>query len=253
MDARNLAIVVGPNLVKSSNPIRDVQICSVAGGSTDGTTLGTVLVLCISRYYECFEELHDRAEALSPTKSNDSLTRSEQDADWAVVSNASGTWTARALGASGHTTLAHDENAFGIGDDEDDDDAHDDMGAPPSAWSSAGVNGAFKPRHRSTASRGSGSRLSSASASVRTGGSSTPGTMRGRARSTVSVDKGSGTLRGSISVGTRGTGGTMRGKTPGAGVEAISITAAGFFTAPDDAPTVPASHIKSTRNVTNST
>ncbi|PWN18747.1 RhoGAP-domain-containing protein, partial [Microstroma glucosiphilum] len=74
MDATNLATVWGPNLVRSSDPLKDMAMCAVAGapkmstsmphaGSTGKlagsdlppTTLGTLLKLCIDRYYEIFE------------------------------------------------------------------------------------------------------------------------------------------------------------------------------------------------------
>lgn len=61
-----------------------------------------------------------------------------------------------------------------------------------------------------------------------------------KARSLISIEKGSGSgtlggRKGSISIGTGR--GTVKGS--GAGVEAIGITAAGFFTAPSSAPSVP--------------
>jgi len=70
---------------------------------------------------------------------------------------------------------------------------------------------------------------------TRNGGGYSQATVH-KAKSMVSIDNGhgtSGTRRGSISVG-RGT-----RKSSGAGVEAISITAEGFFSAPNSAPPVP--------------
>ncbi|CAO1613363.1 unnamed protein product [Parajaminaea phylloscopi] len=77
MDATNLATVWAPNLLRSSDPIRDVAMCSVAGApkmqthmrnaagsgegpgaktaAASGPTLGTILKVCIERYYEVFE------------------------------------------------------------------------------------------------------------------------------------------------------------------------------------------------------
>ncbi|KAK7054514.1 hypothetical protein VNI00_003712 [Paramarasmius palmivorus] len=76
MDAHNLAIVICPNLVKGTNPAKDVMMCSPINFTTTPTspqpstsqqphqtTLGTVIKLCIQRYYEIFDEVHDRAEA----------------------------------------------------------------------------------------------------------------------------------------------------------------------------------------------
>ena len=91
MDAHNLAIVITPNLVSSSNPILDVAICTVppppssshsvpsapllppsvtqlpaALAVADGkTTLGAVIKLSIQRYYEIFDEVPDRSEAIA--------------------------------------------------------------------------------------------------------------------------------------------------------------------------------------------
>ncbi|KAJ3819677.1 Rho GTPase activation protein [Lentinula raphanica] len=97
MDAHNLAVVLCPNLVRGSSPIRDVQMCVVPGGpqlfstpstsspsspsippssssssSTSNpakpslaegkTTLGAVIKLCIERYYEIFDEVVDPGE-----------------------------------------------------------------------------------------------------------------------------------------------------------------------------------------------
>ncbi|THU99801.1 RhoGAP-domain-containing protein [Dendrothele bispora CBS 962.96] len=98
MDAHNLAVVLTPNLVKGSNPVRDVQMCVIpastgpttamnlfprsgsssnpssplsssphtpstpAAISENRTTLGMVIKLCIQRYYEVFDEFLDRGE-----------------------------------------------------------------------------------------------------------------------------------------------------------------------------------------------
>ncbi|KAG9315979.1 hypothetical protein JVU11DRAFT_3637 [Chiua virens] len=62
---------------------------------------------------------------------------------------------------------------------------------------------------------------------------------RSRARSTLSIEKignGVGTGRGSISIGR----GTLR-KASGSGVEAMGITAGGFFTPPASPPPLPTS------------
>ncbi|KAK7690195.1 hypothetical protein QCA50_006846 [Cerrena zonata] len=93
MDAHNLAVVICPNLVSGSNPLRDVMLCAVPGGpslhsiptqsqppqpstpSTSNpaalaegkTTLGLVVKLCIQRYYEIFDDLPDPTEALHKT------------------------------------------------------------------------------------------------------------------------------------------------------------------------------------------
>ncbi|KAK1236295.1 hypothetical protein PQX77_000456 [Marasmius sp. AFHP31] len=133
MDAYNLAVVITPNLVKGSNPIRDVLICAVQGGppgtspvtssslrpqmpqsasgattpslgtsppqpntpttprvsviastpnatpprsptapptspppANTNTALGSIIKLCIERFYEVFDEVWDPTEAVSP-------------------------------------------------------------------------------------------------------------------------------------------------------------------------------------------
>ncbi|KAG8733033.1 hypothetical protein FRC12_019002, partial [Ceratobasidium sp. 428] len=91
MDAHNLALCIAPNLVRSEDPVRDVKICTVppsAGAlqmsattwNTPGsapsstapaaprragtTTLGEIVKICIERYFEIFEDVPDRGEAL---------------------------------------------------------------------------------------------------------------------------------------------------------------------------------------------
>ncbi|KAL1746530.1 hypothetical protein HDZ31DRAFT_33971 [Schizophyllum fasciatum] len=265
MDAHNLAIVLCPNLVSSKAPMRDVMMCSIPNGpspfdtpsapsaassatssplsaSSEGrATLGMVIKLCIQRYYEIFDEVRDRSEAIAPTT------------DTAVVSSSSSSASGASQGpASGTFRIA----------DEDEEDSIDDIavdGGLPSHGRKHSVqrpvNGhgppsAFRPRHRTTQSgmsnqsgvsnrsnkSGSGASLRSAPAP---GGGRSPqqgefGTV-GRARSTISIDHGgfgtigAGGKKGSISVGR----GTTR-KSAGAGVEAIGITAAGFFAPPSE-------------------
>ncbi|KAG8739574.1 hypothetical protein FRC10_005434 [Ceratobasidium sp. 414] len=92
MDAHNLALCIGPNLVRSNDPVRDVKICTVPpsagalqmsattwntpGSAPDAppasapprrsgtTTLGEIVKICIERYFEIFEDTPDRGEAL---------------------------------------------------------------------------------------------------------------------------------------------------------------------------------------------
>jgi len=93
MDATNLAIVFTPNLVSNEIPVRAIQmsIVSISNKSKDtaesarqsshsqaanvvnllggppphaGTTLGTVVKVCIERYYEIFDEVRDVTEAV---------------------------------------------------------------------------------------------------------------------------------------------------------------------------------------------
>ncbi|KAG5641048.1 hypothetical protein DXG03_006293 [Asterophora parasitica] len=249
MDAHNLSVVICPNLVKGSNPIRDVMMCAVPGGpailasnarsppapasQAEGrTTLGMVIQICIQRYYEVFDEVWDRSEALPQS-------RSFQDA------------SARSS-ASASPQPPHD--------DDDDDDIDDAMlvmpigpghgpktASPPSAWgaSLAAGSSTYKPQHphRSNLSGGSSSsRVRSVHTAFGNGSGSIGGASgyaypsMGKAKSMISIENGAGTgeRKGSISIGR----GTTR-KSSGAGVEALGITAEGFFSAPKTAPPVP--------------
>jgi Rho GTPase-activating protein 1 len=246
MDATNLTIVLGPNLLKSSSPLRDVQM---AGVSTAESTLGTVLRTCILRYYECFEDVPDRAEAVAPLAEEVSDASSADDS----------------LGSS--TTF---EVVDADADDEEIDDAmlvmplgpsgsaDSTANSPPSAWGTPAqapaqeTQAPYKVRTRKSAPVSRTSTLSSATAarslhtpteSIKTGSGGTVG--KPRARSVVSIERGDGSAPGtmgravgSIRIG-RGGNGTVRGKAAGAGVSAVGVTAAGFFAAPEDAPPVP--------------
>lgn len=260
MDAHNLALVLCPNLISGPNPARDVVMCSIPGGPSlydsmptprsnpaalaEGkSTLGMVIKVCIQRYYEVFDEVHDRSEAIPPQRSFHG-----EVAPLSPSSSESG------------SSLQHRN---GNDDDEDIDDAmlvmpigpsqshetnavrnrRSSPSPPPSAWAAGGA--AYKPRHRSTNSGGSSSGVrsmhtvlgESASGSGNTGGGYSYASMS-KAKSMISIEKGGpvGTTgrKGSISVGR----GTTR-KSTGAGVEAIGITAEGFFSAPSSAPPVP--------------
>ncbi|KAF5371987.1 hypothetical protein D9615_008144 [Tricholomella constricta] len=267
MDAHNLSVVICPNLVKGSNPVRDVMMCAVPGAPTilasnvrppppspathaEGrTTLGMVIQVCIQRYYEVFDEVWDRTEALPQS-------RSFQEQDTSERSSAS-------------ASPQPNGNGNGVDIDNDDDDDIDDAmlvmpigpggqsqsqrpkASPPSAWAASLGQGSttttYKPQHphRSTLSGGS----SSSSARVRSvhtafGNGSMAGMSEyaypsmSKAKSMISIENGSGTVsggrKGSISIGR----GTTR-KSSGAGVEAFGITAEGFFSAPKAAPPVP--------------
>ncbi|RDB14657.1 Rho GTPase-activating protein 8 [Hypsizygus marmoreus] len=257
MDAYNLAVVLSPNLVKGSNVARDVMMCAVPGGpvifqsnatapvlpavvhAEGKTTLGMVIYTCIRRYYEIFDEVWDRSEALPLSPSyQDNSERS----------------SASASPQPAQDSLPND-------DDDDIDDAmlvmpigpaqaNGKMG-PPSAWNVAVNAGGstYKPRHRSNLSGGSPSGVRSVhTAFGESGNGSTNGgagaygyPSMSKAKSMISIENGAGTIggrKGSISVGR----GTTR-KSSGAGVEALGITAEGFFTAPSTAPPVPTRRI----------
>ncbi|TFK34785.1 CDC42 rho GTPase-activating protein [Crucibulum laeve] len=250
MDAHNLAVVLCPNLVKGTNPARDVMMCAVPGGpalfqpqsspfgtpppsssspQVEGrTTLGLIIKLCIQRYYEIFDEVWDRTEAvpqqdgavssesssLSGGQRRASVVRSDDDSE-----DIDDTMLVMPIGPSHRSNNSIQHGISG--------------GRPPSAW--GGAAGA------STPGGGSGVRsvhtVFGENTSVKGGvpGFSYP-TM-GKAKSMISIEKGSGTThgrKGSISVGR----GTTR-KSTGAGVEAMGVTAEGFFSPPSNAPPVP--------------
>jgi len=224
-------------------------MCSVPGGpalhpaqssvpapsAPNRTTLGMIVKLCIQRYYEIFDEVLDRSEARP-------LTRSFVEDD--VASSGSSTRAARAqlVTPRRFSTLSRgssNRDSRALDDDESIDDTMLIMpvdaapGVPPSAWGNPGsISGAgtFRPRPRIELP-GSGSQGPSSARSMHTlrhaAGTAGPG-QTNRAKSTISIEKASGTIRTtSISVGR----GTMR-KASGAGVEAVGVTASGFFTPP---------------------
>ncbi|OSX56415.1 hypothetical protein POSPLADRAFT_1159761 [Postia placenta MAD-698-R-SB12] len=237
MDAHNLAVVITPNLVSGSNPLRDVMMCAVPGGAfpfdstpsfsptastpaTGRTTLGMVIKLCIQRFYEVFDEVHDRSEAI--------LQRPFEP---------------RPSSPSSPSSPRADRRRDSTYDDDDDiDDAMLVMPIGPS--SSSQPAGARSPPHAVPSAKvarngaGAGTTGRSVHTTIKGGGGAAStyspyGTVN-KARSTISIERGGAARKGSISVGR----GTSR-KSAGAGVEAIGITAEGFFAAPDTAPPVP--------------
>ncbi|KAI0304322.1 hypothetical protein B0F90DRAFT_1625846 [Multifurca ochricompacta] len=256
MDAHNLTIVLCPNLLSGASPAKDIMMCALPGGSTlhpdlsptskplqqGRTTLGTVIKLCVQRYYEIFDEIQDRSEALPPARSftEDDVASSGSSSPRAVGAHLSN--TQKRLSALSRGSSNRDSRGF------DDDESIDDtmlvmtvdsvVGAPPSAWGNMGSvpgSGTSRSRPRSELPGGGSQGLSSARSMHIPGHAA--GTAKlgpaNRARSTISIENVNGTIRkGSISIGR----GTMR-KTSGAGVEAISVTASGFFAPP--VPPVP--------------
>ena len=245
MDAHNLALVLTPNLAKSLNFKKDLEMCSVPitpgiaaqfygqTAKSSSATLGLVIKICVSRYYEIFDEVVDRTEAVPPELSSSSFTV----VDWNEP-----------LSASAMSFSSDISGTQVDGDDESIDDqmlvmplgptspgtpgSRTDGLSPPSAWSSTTtIPTSYKPRQRAKGSN----------QSLHTSGSGTGRNMQGtvgKAKSMISIEKGKvgsgpGGKKGSISIG-RGT--TRKGT--GSGVEAVGITANGFFT-PDSAPPVP--------------
>jgi Rho GTPase-activating protein 1 len=256
MDAHNLSIVLCPNLVSGSSPTKDVMMCTLPGGPTlhpaqspapappapGRTTLGMIVKLCIQRYYEIFDEVRDRSEARPPTRSfaEDDVASSGSLSQRAARAQLV---TPRRFSTLSRGSSSRDSRAL------DDDESIDDTmlimpvdaapGVPPSAWGNPGSvsgSGTFRQRPRIDLP-GSVSQGPSSARSMHTprhaAGPAGPGQTK-RAKSTISIEKASGTIRtGPISVGR----GTMR-KASGAGVEAVGVTASGFFTPP--VPPLPA-------------
>ena len=240
MDSYNLAIVITPNLVKGSNPMRDVMMCAVPGARavTDSlpgslpaatppnaspnpnasianreTPLGAIIALCIRRYYEIFDEVVDRSEAVKPWKALGRLGASGGQGE--------------GEGEEPKYVLADDDEEF-----DDEEEAPQIGTSPPTAWNAK--------RHRTTASSGS--------AQIQTQARSThgPPPPPPKPRSTYSIDvgHGPGTRRGSITIGTGKGRSTRGGSMSGSGVEALGITAEGFFTPPSGATPVPTQSVK---------
>lgn len=247
MDAHNLAIVLCPNLVSGSSPAKDIVICSLPGGPTlhpelsntppptpqGRTTLGMIIKLCIHRYYEIFDEVQDRSEARPPVRSfvEDDVASSGSSSrrvNGANLGNGTKRLSALSRGSS-------NRDSRGFDDDESIDDTMLVMpvdsvsGAPPSAWGSTAGSGMARTRARSEMSGGGGSQGFSSPRSTNALNNSAAAGQTYRARSTIGIEKASGTIRGkgTVSIGR----GTVR-KASGAGVEAIGVTASGFFAPP---------------------
>lgn len=237
MDSYNLAIVITPNLVKGSNPVRDVMMCAVPGarsvtdslpGSSPSVTppnaspnpnasivnketpLGAIIALCIRRYYEIFDEVVDRSEAVKPWKTLGRL----------------GVNGGQGEGEGPRYVLADDDEEF------DDDEEVPQVGtSPPTAWNAK--------RHRTTASSGSAQGQARS-----THGPPPPPPPKPRSTYSIDVGYGPGTRRGSITIGTGKGRSTRAGSMSGSGVEALGITAEGFFTPPSGAPPLPTQSVK---------
>lgn len=259
MNPTNLAMMITPNLLKGSNLVQDIMMSSVpvstagtgmsAGtavstfasesadktGTSEGkTTLGMVIAFCIGRYYEVFDEVVDRSEAIAPWKPT------ERPAS--VGEDASGTYI--------------------LGEDEDLDDELSDVQrisnqSTGNLGPSSRISAAWK-RHKQKNSMESNNQSMSvrsfhelSSTSPSAWNTRFPPTniypSHGKTRSVISIENsanspiGNATMRrGSITIGK---GATRKGS--GSPVEAIGITASGFFTPPgvvsQTVPTLPAS------------
>ena len=247
MDAHNLALVLTPNLAKGSNFKRDLEMCAVSsnpglvaqlGGQTakhSSATLGLVIKICISHYYEIFDEVVDRTEAIPPQLSTSSFTVVDSNEPLSASASSFSSETqvdgddesiddqmlVMPLGPTSQSTAGNRTNGL----------------SPPSAWSShTPTPTSYKPRQRATPPKRLNQSLHTTPGTG--GGGNLQGTV-GKAKSTISIEKGMigggpGGRKGSISIG-RGT--TRKGT--GSGVEAVGITANGFFSPPEGTPPVP--------------
>lgn len=242
MDAHNLSLVLTPNLVKGSNFKRDLEMCAVPN-QTDGQTakpqsasLGLVIKICISHYYEIFDEVVDRTEAIPPQLSTSSFTAVGSTESASFSSDVSGTQ------ADGDDESIDDQMlVMPLGPTSQGSPSNRTNGpAPPSAWTSQTTTPIpYKPRQRTTLSKGSNQSLRTTTGADGTGGGGNLQGTVGKAKSMISIEKttvggGPGGRKGSISIG-RGT--TRKGT--GSGVEAIGVTANGFFAPPESSPPVP--------------
>lgn len=249
MDAHNLALVLSPNLVAGSNPARDVQMCMMANSanlppfpgiqrpSFDGTTLSGVMKICIERYFEIFDEVRDRAEATAPSRINSMdpptppfVLSDDTDSDSASVlvmptsptraSVPSPTSPTTRMGPASTPPSAFGKARYRV------------MSTPPSAMptSSAFTSNASSSSLSQLGEGSAATRSLHASASSDAVGTMS-GTMRHKTRSMLSIEKNINASggRGSITLG-KGIG-TLR-KSAGSAVEAVSVTASGFFTPP---------------------
>ncbi|KAG6334840.1 hypothetical protein ID866_4245 [Astraeus odoratus] len=268
MNAHNLAVVICPNLVKGSNPMKDVTMCTVPSSRTMGasnialfqapstievtpaqaqvgsptssgsvatsegkTTLGAILVLCIQRYYEIFDEVQDRAEPVQSTSTwfprSTSPPPSSPSASSTFVSKQSRPLN---LNVDDEDSLDDAMLVMPIGPVADavspsSVNGDDSTSAPPSSI----TNFPYQPRQRKLVRRNPEKELP-LNNDHNGASSNNYFTTRSRVRSIISIERrenSPGTFRGSISI-RRGTG----HKSTGSGVEALGITAGGFFTPP---------------------
>lgn len=234
MDAHNLAIVLTPNLVSSGNPLKDVAICAVAGApeplspisrnapahpadealkKIEGkTTLGTIIKLCIQRYYEVFDDIPDRAEAADPFYSG------EAEEKLASVRNAS---------REGEEDVDEDLLVMRVG-----------LGSPASPAFPGGSN----VQYSGYAVRSVASGESRGMARLASLGSVSKAKARSLLTPSLSTESTSSRKGTVMPTGSKAppasivssAAATMR-KSSGAGVTAHSVTAAGFFTASNPA------------------
>ncbi|KEP51997.1 Rho GTPase-activating-like protein [Rhizoctonia solani 123E] len=255
MDAHNLALCIAPNLVRSNDPIRDVKMCAVPGAASmtkgtwntpgatplppaprraGSTTLGDIVRICIDRYFEIFEDVPDRGDAL-PVPAE--LKFDDETSTLAGLSGSSLMESGVLVDTSPsvHTSVTTLDSMPRSSVDIEDDELNEAMlvmsvapepqapRSPKSMRAMARSTGTLGP---STWSRSP--KFSSAPVSPRIpsalGQNSTSGpgsTIRG-ARSMISIEKQSAARKGSIALGRSGSAGAS-------GVAAMGVTATGFF------------------------
>lgn len=241
------SIPSGPSMSSTPSTIStpaDAVPTSSTETSDGGTTLGSIVKLCIQRYYEIFDEVHDRAEAVPPPTRRSpspplsegssnlqlkqarplSLRSDDEDIDDAML--------VMPIGPSGSGTAITNENLASVwGGGGNGADADADANVLP-----------YQPRRRKFPANEARNRGGGNENGIGVHDESHNGAghrHRSPTRSTISIEHlGSafGSGRGSISIGR----GTLR-KASGSGVEAMGITAGGFFTPPSTAPPVPTS------------
>lgn len=193
-----------------------------SGTSEGKATLGIVIAFCIRRYYEVFDEVVDRTEAVAP---------------WKTIE--------RPVDVTGEDV----SDTYVLGEDEDLDDELSDVQrvahqqATMSAGPSSRIPAALK-RHKlknsleiknSPAGRSSHENNNSPSAWNTRFPSNVFSSINGKAHSVISIESnpmGNTTQRrGSVTIGKAAT-----RKGSGSAVEAVGVTAAGFFTPPQGVP-----------------
>ncbi|KAF8626759.1 hypothetical protein AX15_004708 [Amanita polypyramis BW_CC] len=271
MDAYNLAVVLCPNLVKGQNLTKDVMLCAVSTGSpaspfaslhgqgpapdrlteTGGMTLGMIVKLCIERYYDVFDEAQDVGEAATLTTTPGAVgpngaTMKTRDREEGV--DIGTVVTSTSLDGCSTDVGTHPSRGEDIGQDEEDDEEEiDDAMLAMSIGPSHGRNGSLGVGEfgvwngmNASASMGVGYKVRQRPNMNRS--RTADGNVKGfayatlsKAKSVIGIEKGQGggevngeKRRGSISIG----GGGKNSKGVGSGVEALGVTAAGFFAPP---------------------
>ena len=210
-------------------------MCSLPGGPSPlnsqkpsnkdtTTTLGMVIKLCIQRYYEIFDEIRDVSEAVEPMF-KETTQHSTDEVD--LLPSMAGPSTSGATSPPQARSITNSSR-------------------PPSAWNKAGASGGrARPRpppSQQVSSLNVANANNGAPPSTRSGGSNGTWSMPRSRRSILSIERaaggkpGTGSIRLGKSVPTIGRAGGQNaastgtvGRSAGATVTAVSVTATGFF------------------------